>query len=283
MKIWMPRPEPAPVDAAACGNGAATPHAAVRAPAAAPLPAPPPPPLPAPRPFRVGASGVLCALLLAACATEQPTAPTAPPAHRRPAPVKPAPAVAPAAPPAVAEPGQAGNPPSSSPIRPEPAGITPAAEWQQLAPYQKSPFQVFSLSETQAGLQAVPGAVGVYGLAAPRPGNIRLRFALRPDSPVRLGTGAYTVQLQLAFEYIERRTCKSNACQGDLTETNRKAGKTVRLLLAPQRGYVAETTLALPLGKAGQPERGYDVAYSDLVMKVRRVKIAPARRPREEP
>lgn len=225
-------------------------------------------------------AAMACILLLSACATDKP-APPAPakrPVAARPNP-SPAPVHAPSVP-APPEPASGTSPPSATPLRPESPAATAAAEWQQLARYQKSPFQVFTLTETQAGLQPMPGSVGIYSLPAPQPGAMRLRLALRPDSPVRLGAGAYSVQLQLVFEYIERRSCKAPSCHGEVEEASRKAAKSVRLLLTPQHGYVAETTLPLPLARPGQPDRDYDVGYADLVLKVRRVTIAPARNSR---
>ncbi|WP_211923438.1 hypothetical protein, partial [Pseudoduganella ginsengisoli] len=176
----------------------------------------------------------------------------------------PASAPAAAAPPAIATP------------QPEQPARSAAAEWQQLAPYVKSPLQIFALTETRAGLHALPGVVGVYQQPAPRPGPMRLRVALRPDSPVRLSVGAYTVQLQLTASYIERRTCQVASCNGEMVDTVKKTGKTVRLRLAPQNGYVAETTL--PFTQATGPDQGDAITYADLVLTVRRMTISPVRR-----
>jgi hypothetical protein len=241
------------------------------------------PPIPAQH-RRLPAAALLCALLLTACGTGMQSAPTAP--VRRPAATKPAPSVPPPAsgapahppaPPATPAPGSVPPVASGNPPRPELPANTPSGEWQQLAPYQKSPFQVFSLTETQAGFVAAPGAVGVLVQTMPNPGPIRLRLALRPDSPVRLASGSYSVLLQLAFEYTERRTCKVASCNGEIEESNRKKAKTVRLLLTPRNGYAAEATLPLALLKSGPPDRGYDVSHTGIVLKVRRMTVAPAR------
>lgn len=226
----------------------------------------------------------LCALLLTACGTGLLSSPAAPARH--PAASRPAPATPPPAAPAHATPPSAPSAPVSAPLppappgtpsRPEPPAGTPSGEWQQLAPYKKSPFQVFSLTETQAGFVPAPGAVGVLVQTTPNPGPIRLRLALRPDSPVRLASGAYSVLLQLAFEYTERRTCTVVSCNGEVEESNRKKAKTVRLLLTPRNGYTAETTLPLALLKSGPPDKGYEVSHTGIVLKVRRMTVAPAR------
>lgn len=224
---------------------------------------------------------LLCTVLLGACATTgQPPAATAP---RKPAAVKPAPAPLPARPatspsPPLAVPGTVPPPLPDHPPPAEPPATGAAAEWARLAPYRKSPFQVFSLTETEGLFHPVPGAVGVYVQTAAATGPIRLRLALRPDSPVRLAAGTYTVQLQLALEYTERRACKVASCNGEIEETLRRTGKTVRLQLTPQRGYVAETTLPPTLLKSGPRDSGYDVSHSGIVLKVRRLTFAPARR-----
>jgi hypothetical protein len=227
-------------------------------------------------------AALLLPLLLGACATSNAPSSATPtskkPAAARPAPV---PAPSPTQPPAVAQPvpgpGIAPPPtPGAAPTAPPPA-TGAAAEWAQLSAYQKSPFQVFSLTETQGRFTPVPGAVGVYAQAASAPGPIHLRLALRPDSPVRLTAGTYAVQLQLAFEYTERRTCKVASCNGEVEESLRRTGKTVRLQLTPQRGYVAEASVPLAL-QSGPRDSGYDVSYGAIVLKVRRLAFAPARR-----
>lgn len=228
---------------------------------------------------------LLCALLLGGCATDEPV----PSARtvKRPAPAKPAPPTRPAPPPmqdaspAVAPaPGTAAMPATVHDARPrqEPPPGSAAAEWAQLAPYRKAPFQVFSLAETQGNFKPAPGAVGVFVQAANASGPIRLRLALRPDSPVRLALGTYAVQLQLALEYTERRACKAASCNGEIEESLRKTSKTVRMVLSPKSGYAAETTLPPALLQSGQPDRDYDVSYSGIVLKVRRLSIAQARR-----
>lgn len=230
-------------------------------------------------------AALLLPLLLGACATSNAPAPAAhtarKPAAARPA-LAPAAAPSPVQPPAAAQPvpGPGIAPPMPTPgtsPTPLPPAAGAAAEWAQLSAYQKSPFQVFSLTETQGQFTPVPGAVGVFAQAASAPGAIHLRLALRPDSPVRLTAGTYAVQLQLAFEYTERRTCKVASCNGEIEETQRRTGKTVRLQLTPQRGYVAETSVPLAL-QSGPRDSGYDVAYSAIVLKVRRLSFAPARR-----
>nr|ACN58914.1 hypothetical protein AKSOIL_0299 [uncultured bacterium BLR18] len=230
------------------------------------------------------ASTLLCTLLLSACATTSQPPPAAH-APKRPAAARPAaqPVPAPSAPqvPAastqpVPVPGVA--PPSGAPASPLPPATGPATEWSQLASYQKSPFQVFALTETQGLFTAAPGAVGVYAQAGTVTGPIRLRLAVRPDSPVRLSAGVYTVQLQLGFEYTERRACKVASCNGEIEESLRRASKTVRLQLTPQRGYVADTTVPLAVLQSGPRDSGYDVSYSAIVLKVRRLTFAPMRR-----
>lgn len=228
---------------------------------------------------------VLCALLLSACATDEPASGAR--AAKRPAAARPAPPVRPTPPPLPeAAPGAQSGPgtaamPATNPDarqRQQPAPASAAAEWAQLAPYRKAPFQVFSLTDTQGGFKPAPGAVGVYVQAADAKGPIRLRLALRPDSPVRLALGTYTVQLQLALEYTERRACKAASCNGEIEESLRKTSKTLRLLLSPKSGYAAETTLPPALLQSGPPDRDYDVSYTSIVLKVRRLGIAPARR-----
>jgi len=226
-------------------------------------------------------AALVCTVLLGACATSNQPSPAAN-APKRPVTAKPAPQPAPAPPPAAASqpaPAPGVTPPApGAPSSALPPATGAAAEWSQLASYQKSPFQVFSLTETQGRFTPVPGAVGVYAQAAPATGPIRLRLALRPDSPVRLSAGSYTVQLQLAFDYTERRACKVASCHGEIEERLRRTGKTVRLQLTPQRGYVAETTVPLALLQSGPRDSGYDVGYSAIVLKVRRLAFAPARR-----
>lgn len=223
----------------------------------------------------------LCALM-AGCATDKPAPPTV--HHKRPAAVKPpSPAAATPAPsPVAANPPAAPvtptTVPTTAPVPPEQPRVTAATEWQQLAPYLKSPLQIFSLAETQAGLQPVPGVVGVYRHAVPTGNTIRLRLALRPDSPVRLAAGRYMVQLQLSYDYTEHRTCMAASCNGEIIDTSRRAGKTVRLQLAPQQGYVAETTLPLAPAQPGMPDRDYRVSYTDLALTVRRITITQGRK-----
>lgn len=65
---------------------------------------------------------------------------------------------------------------------------------------------------------------------------------------------------------------------GEIEESLRRTGKTVRLQLSPRRGYVAETAVPLAVLQSGPRDSAYDVSYSAIVLKVRRMTFAPARR-----
>ncbi len=215
-------------------------------------------------------AGLLCALL-AGCASAPPAPPVAHHPPKRPPPVQSVPAEAPEA--VAPDPDTAA---AAAPAR-QAQSAAQAAEWQQLARYQKSPLQVFVLGETQARLKPMRGAIGVYGPATVKPGSLRLRLALRPDTPVKLSAGTYAVNVQVAYDYTERRTCQVPSCHGEIEETTRRAVKTVRFQLSPQRNYMAEAMLPLVQVKQALPDRGYDISYADLVLKVRRITVAPVR------
>lgn len=154
-------------------------------------------------------------------------------------------------------------------------------ESRRLASYQKNLFQVFKLSESAAGFQAKPNALGVYESKAARTGKLRLTLAQLPDSPARLNVGSYTVNLDVLVEYVETRECIAGGCLGKTQKIVRSVPKTVQLAISPKTAFGGSRELSfLDTANAEPNAKNYRTSYADLVLTVRRMTIAPA--PRSE-
>lgn len=101
-------------------------------------------------------------------------------------------------------------------------------ESRRLASYQKNLFQVFKLSESAAGFQAKPNALGVFESKAAKSGKLRVSLAQLPDSPARLNVGSYTISLDVLLEYVETRECIAGGCVGKTQNMVRSCRKRCR-------------------------------------------------------
>jgi hypothetical protein len=154
-------------------------------------------------------------------------------------------------------------------------------ESRRLASYQKNLFQVFKLSESAAGFQAKPNALGVYESKSARSGKLRLTLAQLPDSPARLNVGSYTVNLDMLVEYVETRECIAGGCLGKTQKIVRSVPKTVQMAISPKTAFGGSRELSfLDTANAEPNAKNYRTSYANLVLTVRRMTIAPA--PRSE-
>jgi hypothetical protein len=153
-------------------------------------------------------------------------------------------------------------------------------ESSRLASYQKNLFQVFKLTESAAGFQARPNAIGVFESKSARSGKMRVSLAQMPDSPARLAVGSYTVNLNLLVEYVETRECIAGGCIGKTQKIVRSVPKTVQIAISPKTAFGGSRELSF-LDSANLEPTAKDVriSYSNLVMTVRRMTVsAPAGR-----
>ncbi len=152
-------------------------------------------------------------------------------------------------------------------------------ESRRLASYQKNLFQVFRLSESAAGFQARPNALGVYESKGTRTGKLRLALAQLPDSPARLSVGSYTVNLDLLVEYVETRECIAGGCLGKTQKMVRSVPKTVQIAISPKTAFGGNRELSfLDPANAEPSAKNYRTSYANLVLTVRRMTVAPAAR-----
>jgi hypothetical protein len=148
-------------------------------------------------------------------------------------------------------------------------------ESRRLASYQKNLFQVFKLSETAAGFQAKPDAVGVFESKAAKSGKMRVSLAQLPDSPARLNVGSYTVNLDMLVEYVETRECIAGGCVGKTQNIVRSVPKSVQIPISAKSGFAGTRDLSFLDAQNVEPNaRNYRVSYSKLKMTVRRMTAA---------
>lgn len=148
-------------------------------------------------------------------------------------------------------------------------------ESRRLASYQKNLFQVFKLSETAAGFQAKPNAVGVFESKAAKSGKMRVSLAQLPDSPARLNVGSYTVNLDMLVEYVETRECIAGGCVGKTQNIVRSVPKMVQIPISAKNGFAGTRDLSFLDAQNVEPNaKNYRVSYSNLKMTVRRMTAA---------
>lgn len=148
-------------------------------------------------------------------------------------------------------------------------------ESRRLASYQKNLFQVFKLSESAAGFQAKPNALGVFESKAAKSGKLRVSLAQLPDSPARLNVGSYTIILDVLLEYVETRECIAGGCVGKTQNMVRSVPKTVQISISPKSGFAGTRELSFLDAKHVEPNaKNYRISYSNLVMTVKRISVA---------
>lgn len=152
-------------------------------------------------------------------------------------------------------------------------------ESHRLASYQKNLFQVFKLTESAAGFQVRPNALGVYESKGARSGKLRLALAQLPDSPARLNVGSYTVNLDMLVEYVETRECIAGGCLGKTQKIVRSVPKSVQIAISPKTSFGGSRELSfLDTANAEPNARNYRTSYANMVLTVRRMTITPAAR-----
>ncbi|HEU4845685.1 MAG TPA: hypothetical protein VFT05_15565 [Burkholderiaceae bacterium] len=212
------------------------------------------------------ATSLSLALLVAGCATQEPQVYRLPP--RNPPAATP-PATAPGQQPATEEDEQAR-------ARQAVQRQEVEDETRRLMSYQKNLFQVFKLTEIQAGFREKPNALGVYELKSSKTGKLRLMLAQQPESPVRLSVGTYNVNVDVVIDYVETLECVSSSCDGKTQNLVRSVPRTVQFYMAPRLGYIHRKDISLVDTKAVEAKgHNYRSSYSDLVMTVRRISAAP--------
>jgi hypothetical protein len=148
-------------------------------------------------------------------------------------------------------------------------------EARRLAAYQKNLFQVFALSESAAGFQARPDALGVFESKAAKTGKMRVSLAQLPDSPAHLSVGSYTVNLDMLVDYVETRECIAGGCVGKTQNIVRSVPKTVQIPISPRSGFAGTRELSFLDAQNVEPtDKNYRVSYSNLKMTVRRMTAA---------
>jgi flagellar motility protein MotE (MotC chaperone) len=148
-------------------------------------------------------------------------------------------------------------------------------ESARLASYQKNLFQVFKLTESTAGFQARPNAIGVFESKAARSGKMRVSLAQMPDSPARLAVGSYTINLNLLVEYVENRECMAGGCLGKTQKIVRSVPKTVQIAVSPKTAFTGSRELSFLDSENVEPNaKDVRISYSNLVMTVRRITVA---------
>jgi hypothetical protein len=149
-------------------------------------------------------------------------------------------------------------------------------ESRRLASYQKNLFQVFKLSESTAGFQAKPNALGVFESKSAKSGKMRVALAQLPDSPARLNVGSYTVNLDMLVEYVETRECIAGGCVGKTQKIVRSVPKSVQIPISAKSGFAGARELSFLDAQNVEPNaKNYRVSYSNLKMTVRRMTAAP--------
>jgi hypothetical protein len=219
------------------------------------------------------ATSISLALLVAGCATQEPQVYRLPP--RNPAEVARHP---PAATPPATAPGQQPATEEDEQARARQAVQRQEVEdeTRRLMSYQKNLFQVFKLTEIQAGFREKPNALGVFELKSSKTGKLRLMLAQQPESPVRLSVGTYNVNVDVVIDYVETLECVSSSCDGKTQNLVRSVPRTVQFYMAPRLGYIHRKDISLVDTKAVEAKgHNYRSSYSDLVMTVRRISAAP--------
>jgi hypothetical protein len=220
------------------------------------------------------ATSISLALLVAGCATQETQVYRLPPRnpadvqHRPPAGTPP-PAATPAPQPATQE-------EEESKARQSVQRQEVEEETRRLMSYQKNLFQIFKLTEIQAGFHERPNALGVFELKSSKNGKLRLMLAQLPDSPVRLSMGTYNVNVEVVIDYVETLECVSSSCEGKTQNLVRSVPRMVQFYMAPRLGYVHRKDISLADTKAVEAKgHNYRSSYSDLVMTVRRISASP--------
>lgn len=219
------------------------------------------------------ATCISLALLVAGCATQEPQVTRLPP--RNPADVQHRP---PAATPTPAQ--QSAQQPAGEE---EESKARQAAQKQEvedetrrLMSYQKNLFQIFKLTEIQAGFKEKPNSLGVFELKSSKNGKLRLMLAQLPGSPVHLSVGTYNVTVDVVIDYVETLECVSSNCEGKTQNVVRSVPRSVQFYMAPRLGYVHRRDISLVDTKSVEAKsHNYRSSYSDLVMTVQRISASP--------
>ncbi|MBA5687766.1 hypothetical protein [Rugamonas apoptosis] len=220
------------------------------------------------------ATSISLALLVIGCAPPEPQITRLPPRNpaempHRPPSATPQPVPAPAQQPATEE-------DEDSKARQSVQRQEVEDETRRLMSYQKNLFQIFKLTEIQAGFKEKPNALGVFELPSSKNGKLRLMLAQLPGSPVRLSVGTYNVNVDVVIDYVETLECVSSTCEGKTQNVVRSVPRTVQFYMAPRLGYVHRKDVSLVDTKATEGKgRNYRSSYSDLVMTVQRISAAP--------
>lgn len=220
------------------------------------------------------ATCISLAVLVAGCATQEPQVTRLPPRnpadvpHRPPA-ATPTPAQQPAQQPATQE-------EEESKARQAVQKQEVEDETRRLMSYQKNLFQIFKLTEIQAGFKEKPNALGVFELKSSRNGKLRLMLTQQPGTPVRLSVGTYNVNVDVVIDYVETLECVSSNCEGKTQNVVRSVPRTVQFYMAPRLGYVHRKDVSLVDTKSVEAKgHNYRSSYSDLVMTVQRISASP--------
>ncbi len=219
------------------------------------------------------ATSISLALLVAGCATQETQVYRLPPRNPAEVPRHPPAATAP-----VPAPGQqpAAEEEEEGKARQAVQRQEVEEETRRLMSFQKNLFQVFKLTEIQAGFREKPNALGVFELKSSKTGKLRLMLAMQPESPVRLNVGTYNVNVEVVIDYVETLECVSSNCDGKTQNLVRSVPRTVQFYMAPRLGYVHRKDVSLVDTKAVEAKgHNYRSSYSDLVMTVRRISAAP--------
>lgn len=220
------------------------------------------------------ATSISLALLVAGCATQEPQVTRLPP--RNPADVPRRPPVTTPAPAPAATPQPASQEEEESKARQSLQKQEVEDETRRLMSYQKNLFQIFKLSEIQAGFKEKPNALGVFELKSSKNGKLRLMLTQLPGSPVHLSVGTYNVNVDVVIDYVETLECVSSTCEGKTQNVVRSVPRTVQFYMAPRLGYVHRKDVSLVDSKSVEAKnRNYRSSYSDLVMTVQRISASP--------
>lgn len=217
------------------------------------------------------ATSISLALLMAGCGTPEPQVTRLPPRN---------PADIPRRPPAATPPPAPAQQPATeeeedSKARQSVQRQEVEDETRRLMSYQKNLFQIFKLTEIQAGFKEKPNALGVFELKSSKNGKLRLMLTQLPGSPVRLSVGTYNVNVEVVIDYVETLECVSSNCEGKTQNVVRSVPRTVQFYMAPRLGYVHRKDISLVDTKAVEAKGNYRSSYSDLVMTVQRISASP--------
>lgn len=165
------------------------------------------------------------------------------------------------------------NPPQTSPTT-TPLSELIKQENERLSTFKGNLLQILGLNETLAGFKPKPRVMGIFELKASKQAKLRLALSQNPGSPIKLNYGSYLVNVTLAVDFLEKRSC-TGTCPSASEEKERSITKNLQFKVSPQNKFSESATLSLSDGKPAADARNYQTSYEDLVLTVRRMSITP--------